>query len=257
MPILLKHVEPWPISIAGEDLRATVALYYYAKYGLDMRSALEVEGPYELAPLDVRYINAIGVVSRRPLREAQSYFKRHRKFVEQTASYQLLLSCYSVFEFLIANLVLFVYLGCKGRALAKGFTFVWAPNAQATFLGDKRIADIEQDGWMQRHHRDEEVRARTRLLDEVCHLQIRAFTAKAGSRTLGWEFFRRYRRLRHSVAHTSGRSSLYSKTALERRPITEAVLLDLHEYMSELLKHVNRRLYEIPIITFTHPAHGA
>src|SRR5262249_9162921 len=81
-----KHVEPWPISIAREDLRATVALYYYAKYGLDMRSALEVKGPYDLAPLDVRYRNAIGVLFRQPPREAQSYFKRHRKFVEQAAS---------------------------------------------------------------------------------------------------------------------------------------------------------------------------
>src|SRR5882672_8096370 len=208
MTVRLKYVRPWPISIAAEDLKTSISLFYYARYGLDMRMALEINGPYEFAARDTQYMNAMGLAYTKQGDEITPLFDEHRHRVSQAASYQHVLNCYSIFEFLIANLVVFIYLGCKDSEPNSRFKFIWHPSNRARFLSDERITDIEEDKWMKRHYRDRHVMSRVALLDDVCELGIRDFALGGEGDRLTWQEFRSQRSLRHSIAHTSGRATV-------------------------------------------------
>jgi len=252
MKIRITEVEPWPISLAREDLSASVSLYYYSLYGLELRELLEMKGPYEFSTRDLHYSSALMPLA--PLRDPNSrrLFRQHRSSLLSAASYQLVLSCHSVFEFLVANMILFLYLGLSGRARGTGFRYMWNSVAASRFLADSRISDIEDDDWMLRNHRQADLRKRVTLLDDICSLKIRSFSLTVRGRKVGWPYFLETRRLRHSVAHTSARFSLYTRGDLRRKPITAARLFRLEQYFSGLLRHINHQLYAIPIIKYVH-----
>jgi hypothetical protein len=256
--ILIKEVEPWPIQLARDDLRAAITLFYYARYGLDMRERLEVNGPYEFKPRDMRYLNGVGVLPVIAYEDDLTYFERHKDAVIRAASYQLVVACYSVVEFLIANLVLFLYLSARQLENPEfGFQVLWETPNRDVFLADARIADIESDAWMNRHFLAKEQDKRISLLDDIVGLGIRSFVCNRNNVQLSWSWFVETKALRNSIAHSAGRASLYSSPALAQREISSEDLLNLEDFVTQILTHIRHRLYEIPIIRYVHQPHTA
>ena len=253
MVILIKEVEPWPISIAREDLRASMALYYYARYGLEMRDKLEIEGPYEFSHKDINYLNRIGIFAGSDEQKVE-FFERHQTQILIAAAHQFVLNAYAIFDFFIANLIIFIYSHCISTAPnpETGFQFLWSDIKRKEFLGNAVVADIEEDAWMKRHHKMEVVKERTKFIEEVCGVNIHDYNTGDSAIISDWSKFTDYRSLRHSIAHSAGRKSLYVDDALQKHSVDEKHLLDLDSYISKILSYINHQLYGEEIIDYIH-----
>ena len=256
MALIIPEPEIWPVFEARIDLEDSLRVLDYARYGLEIRELLEVVGPYTLNARDrndlwrLRIDNLDASLDRS---EATRRYGAQKEALLRNARGQFLVYAYSAFDFLVANLLIFVYVksgnspGIPPRPADSDF--IWDEAVRQRFLADARIADIEEPKWMVAQGKSSVVDDRVKLLESVCGIPIRRYRFKSqGGRTLDWPLVSSLRRIRHNIAHTSGRSAVHTDPSREHKLITETDISDLESYMRQLLAAINHSVYDVPML---------
>lgn len=246
----------WPKLEATEDLNRSMLLYQYARYGLEIRQLLEIDGPYTLDVEHIPYLEHLTIsdVFRLPS-EGPDYEKRRSKYEEQkahllqTARGQFLLYAYSIFDLFIANVIIDLYMiggnapGVPDRP--DNDELIWDESERIRFMDDKRISEIEESKWMIANGFAKHRTQRIDLLEEHGFV-IRGFdlTNERGN-ILDWSFFSENRKSRHIEAHAAGRSIIHDNPKRELQPLTDDTIFDLAKYLGGQINSINQSVYDL------------
>ncbi|SDI08559.1 hypothetical protein [Nitrosomonas sp. Nm132] len=273
----LKYPKSFPFYTAINDLSSSLALYRYTEYGLLIREKLEIEGPYAIPDSYFTAWREHGGGSRSGLVLSSNHsdFDNHKKTILTYARNQFLVNAFSIFEFFIANTVIFIWAYCDSKSESKkknefiwkhrdeirecnkNLKFIWSEEKKTEFLESPAIANIEDDEWMMDNYRTNEQKKRIQLLENVCGLNIRDFNTVENGISCDWKKFKSYERLRNNIAHTAGRNSLYINNGLVRKEITKDEILNIFWFIHNLIGNLNEQIYTSGIFHYEHQIPGS
>lgn len=220
-----------------------------------MREKLEIEDPYEIPD---SYFTAWrersgGSRSGIGLSGDHSDFDKHKETILSYAKNQFLLNAFSIFEFFVANSVIFIWMYCAEKRTSEvHLKFIWDEEKKRQFLASATIVNIEEDEWMKDNYKSGEQRKRIQLLEDVCGLNIRNYSTEVNGESCDWAKFKSYERLRHNIAHTAGRNSLYAENGLVRKEVTKEEILNTYWFLHDLIGDLNKQIYTTEIFRYEH-----
>lgn len=215
----------------------------YIQYGLRMRELLEHDGPYEFKN-SVKPQNEyfhIGSI------ESESALKSHKVTYSRLAAESLIVSSFSLFEFLLANTFIELHelSQTENGEFSPDLHLVWNESDKNNFAQLCLDEGVGSDEWRNRNHLWEEQKRKIGLLDKHLSTKIKTEKTKCG---YSWQQFCNSRADRISIVHSTGKQTIFGGRAHENTEAVAQSAMNTLNWVIWLSNRIEQSLYALPVL---------